>query len=648
MTCIELRDRVDELLDDLLPPEEADRLRVHTAECDQCAADLEAARSFKDLMETRGRPAIDQWASHSLAERARAAAQRESAAVQRQSADTAVVLAPSPVRPAELVSVTDAPASAAKPALRALPAAGSKRARRAPPTWVRALAASIVIGAAVAAGWTLRPHAEGATLLPEGEEIVLARGGRALVAKGREVVTDVGARVSVPVGSEGERIAVLAGAAVFRVEPGHPFAVDTPLGTATVLGTHFQVDVRATGTVEISVLSGRVRFENRRHQARSVTAGSRLHVDRTGALHVSVGAETHDLEMIAQLRSLEIEALNGQVARLEEEVATLRRGVVAAEPVRDVRPVVEPPQDLPWNEFGAAVRELIASGKRTSDNTRGVEAMGRLMSHAGPIQAYTGAQTLFDAVWHPAFVARIADGFLVALAPDAPEEARSRAAAQIRGVAETSAARVREDLTRTELMVERMKFVRAVIVATRENLGDVAAGEVADGAARGIGPNVRPAPGFEVRTFGDDAARDIVGIYSKYFDLTDSQRATVEALAQGYVEDTRNVQQAILSRLGAEAGNALLFPREGRRRFGRRDNASRGDAPKPEAPEPAQPAPKSDTERVNDMLASLDAKLEIAQPRMRFERAIREILRPDQAERRFPPTFGLPVFRDEE
>ena len=52
MICSEFRDHVESLVDELLPPEEADRLRAHAERCADCAAEIRSEASVSSARAT--------------------------------------------------------------------------------------------------------------------------------------------------------------------------------------------------------------------------------------------------------------------------------------------------------------------------------------------------------------------------------------------------------------------------------------------------------------------------------------------------------------------------------------------------------------------------------------------------------------------
>jgi len=235
MNCPAFHGVVHEYIDGLLAPAEAEAAREHAAACASCAEQLEAARRFARLLAGEGDLAIEAWTARSSADRA-----------------------------AHAGRAVDAPTT------------GTLR-RLAPyaATAAASIAASILVVLAMA------PSAPVVETLAEGRSVELPRGRHVLSAEGREIESEGDAVIVVPPGSAGERVRIESGTALFRVEPGRPFAVETPQGVASVLGTSFHIAVGGGREVAVTVHSGLVKFAGARDVV-TLAAGDRLEVDARG------------------------------------------------------------------------------------------------------------------------------------------------------------------------------------------------------------------------------------------------------------------------------------------------------------------------------------------------------------------------------
>lgn len=129
------------------------------------------------------------------------------------------------------------------------------------------LSASPVVGEIrTATGVTVdgRP-AEPGTPVHAGERLATAAEGLAVVDLVERGTMRVFPGTRLAVGGGAEEVRLLGGEVWFRIQPGHGrFVVRTARGTAEVLGTSFVVEDRGE-TMEVRVLEGRVRVEDRDH-----------------------------------------------------------------------------------------------------------------------------------------------------------------------------------------------------------------------------------------------------------------------------------------------------------------------------------------------------------------------------------------------
>jgi ferric-dicitrate binding protein FerR (iron transport regulator) len=232
-----------EYIDGLLPPAESEAARAHRDSCAACAEEMDAARRFKRLLTREGDAALEVWRARSAADRAAAA---EPAGALRRFAPFAA-------------------------------------------TALAAMAASVLLVLALA------PSERRPETLVEGASVELSRGRHVLAAPGREIEAEGSAVLTVALGSAGERVRLESGTAFFRVEPGRAFAVETPQGVASVLGTSFHVAVARGGDVSVTVHSGRVKFAGARESV-TLAAGDRLEVDPRGAQRLVGRKKMEELE----------------------------------------------------------------------------------------------------------------------------------------------------------------------------------------------------------------------------------------------------------------------------------------------------------------------------------------------------------------
>jgi FecR-like protein len=275
VNCTQFDEIVHALADPALRPDDAEPAYAHAAACPACAAKLDQARKFAGFMEGEGRAAVDAWSGHVAAALAAVETRRD-------------------------------PAAPAQPPLRRLPGLGRFAAVAAASILVTAVSFSLLRGPEV---------------LAEGHVTTLARGERAVTSDGRELEAEETAHVVVPEGSDGRAVRIDDGCVHFRVAPGLEFAVETPRGTANVLGTSFVVRVEQDGEVAVTVHTGRVRFASRGGGDRvTLASGDRLEVDAQGVHHLVNGRRVKQLED-ELLQSMAAEASRHAAERAQDPAA---------------------------------------------------------------------------------------------------------------------------------------------------------------------------------------------------------------------------------------------------------------------------------------------------------------------------------------
>jgi ferric-dicitrate binding protein FerR (iron transport regulator) len=261
VNCPAFHGVVHEYIDGLLAPAEAEAAREHSVACASCAEQLETARRFARLLAGDGDLAIEAWTARTSADRADLARRAEAAP---------------PVGRLHRFAPFAATAAAS-------------------------IAASILVVLALA------PSTPRTETLAEGAAVELPRGRHVLSAEGREIESEGDAVVVVAPGSSGERVRLDAGTALFRVEPGRAFAVETPQGVASVLGTSFHISVGEGRDVAVTVHTGRVKFAGVRETV-TLTPGDRLEVDAHGAQRLVDRKKIDDLESSVRRANARAEA----------------------------------------------------------------------------------------------------------------------------------------------------------------------------------------------------------------------------------------------------------------------------------------------------------------------------------------------------
>jgi hypothetical protein len=232
-------------------------------------------------------------------------------------------------------------------------ARGSAVPRPAPRRRPLAAVIAAVIGVAASLvllrGSTGSPD-EGARVIVERETVSLGRRGVVVAEAGTELTWAIAA-------SGAAEIHQSRGDAFYRVEPGGPFAVETPHGRVLVTGTCFRVEVldmtvsrqtwiggvvgaAVAATVVISVYEGRVRVVNARGQA-DARAGDRValgagaapaRLDPGAAPPIAAALEPPPPESatVAELRWRD-QSHRGEIALLRARVHALETGAAAPE-----------------------------------------------------------------------------------------------------------------------------------------------------------------------------------------------------------------------------------------------------------------------------------------------------------------------------
>ncbi len=130
------------------------------------------------------------------------------------------------------------------------------------------------------AGSALPAPAHAKRTVQRGDVLHCLEAAEARLGERIRIVLDGGARLRI---ESGERVALQEGRAWFEVAPG-AFEVETPHGPVRVLGTAFEVDLRAGG-LEVAVAHGRVRAA-----AQEIAQGEQLSQGQVSSLTGDAGA----------------------------------------------------------------------------------------------------------------------------------------------------------------------------------------------------------------------------------------------------------------------------------------------------------------------------------------------------------------------
>lgn len=606
MKCYEFSEQVEELLDELLDAPVTEAMHAHVAECRDCLKEYQRAQRFRRLLMGKGRESLEAWGARNVTQLVTLQAARENREEQIRRARTV---------PAAAASSGETPTPAGRPPVafvgmrRWLPAVGSAAATAA--AAVLFIALSGVFGPA------------GPRTLEAGQPVVLARGERAQPSEGREVQADGEVRLELMAGSDGTKLRLDQGKLMVRVEPGHPFHVQTVRGTASALGTTFEVAAREDGAVSVTVLSGRVGFDDGAEQ-RVLLAGHILVAPAEGEISVVSNEYIERLQLDRELAINELLAERGQRQRAEEALATLRSGLrPTAEPTGTGRVPFAVLDGMPWGDLGPAAAQLVAMRLGEANAAEAHPgASSVFLQRSDLIQEVTGERDARAGLWHPDIMFRLAGPFFTALAPRAGAEEIGGAVAATRSAANMSVARLSEDSTPAEVTASRLEFVRAVVQAVRTHIGEREAARV------GYGNPVVPAlADVTVLELEESTAADIANLLAKHFDLNDEQRSALRPVVDRYLAAVLAAQEEVRTRYGDVAASVLTG-----------STALRKGARFPESP-------ALDSERVDRVLADLDVRLALNRPRIGLERDVHELLRPDQRVRPFPGPRGLCAYR---
>jgi len=639
VTCSEYRDRLEELLDGLLPPEEAGRFDSHASECADCAERAQDAAAFSELLESSGRQAMSDWVAERLVNQATAdagsasepasVASKPEVATPRPSEPTPLEAKPKPARVAPQKSASPAPVRipVRRPSVRR-PVSASEAAvtqeiqpqellpRTRFPTrshsrfqTLRLIAAAIVVAAVgffsadLLSGSDMQALAAGTETRIESGQNASAGEGRWLSAEGRAVV------VTLVPGSDGAELEIARGVGLFHVDPGQPLAVHTPAGVAQGVGASFLVDVRGDGAVAVSGVTGRVHFE---HEGTRTTlrTGERIEVDRRGRVRLVNGARIDRLEVERALWETEFQRLRDRLDVAEEQLVAYGAAVA---------PESADQGSLPYDELGRAMRTLFDSKLSYKDAAR-MKAMAVFLANADRIQSEFGASDPMRAMKDPRFMEAISESFLRALAPNASEIAIASAAADWHRATDDVLLVMEAEPLPAQLAVARERSFTQVIRSIERHVGVDAAAEVVRGAS--FWRELRP----YAETLDERVERRFAAYWQKRFDMDDAQSGQLVILVRNYIAETVRAQGVIAATLPPNQIESALFPRWRRRGWGddRRRSASAD----------GQPAP-ADSEVVTTKLRQMEARIALAEPRVRFESGLWDLLRSDQREKGF-------------
>ncbi len=610
-TCAEYRDRVEDVLDRLLPPEESERLDAHREACAECAARWTAARRFRDLLAREGRAALGAWEARRLSVHA------------------------------ATMDVTRAAAAPGAPA----------PARRRRFTVLRLAAAAAVVAAAGLVGTGMLGDS-GPVVLAAGAQTRLDPGSQATFGHGsRLVVEDRAVTLTLLEdtsrdGTSDDLLQMHRGVALFRVHPEHPLGVATPQGVARAVGATFVVDVRSDGAVVVDVVTGRVRVVRDRGDV-VARPGERVEIDSGGTVHVVSRARLDGLAMTNDRRSEEISNLRTELRRADEQLDAY---AAAAQAGGSEAPATD---GLPYLELGRVTRILTDRAIPWRDPRRN-EAMAFFLLNAERIRQEFGASDPMRAVERPAFVAAVAEGYLRALEPTASDEEIAATVDEIRTACGLVEADMAGELVPTELSASRQRALTTMIRAVERHLGSAAAAELVR-SIRGAWDGPRP----WVQALDDRLEAKLVGSWQRLLDLDEEQANRVAALVKEYVAQSVTMQARVAAALPEGEVESVVFPRSmwgrdggsRRHRGGTRSSASSGageeaGAAAEEPAETAAPPEPSDSEVVAQRLREIDARLRLGEPRARFERALWNMLRPEQRTSAFRGRSRLFTFRE--
>ncbi len=630
MTCAEFRDRVDELVDGLLPPEESGRFDGHSDECSECAGRREEAASFAELLDSKGRDSLEAWEAARLTLHAvewvpptkeTKPSKKQPVAVERPA-----------VSPVTGSPVTVSPLAVTP--LAVTPLVGLRR-------W-RLVAAAVLVAAVgfVASGIF---GGEGPIVLAEGNPADLELGVEATSGQGWTLVAESqGTLVTLVARSDGRELELGRGVAQFRVEPGTEFSVRTPHGAVTGHSAVFFVDVRGDGAVAVNVVSGRVEYGS----LDPLYQGERLEIASSGRVARVSAAQLQQAEIECDMRDREIADLRQKVDLLEDQAVALSdsaaRNASATSEITTFDPV----------RLGAASFVLLDRNVAW-DSTAKLEAKEMLYGSARLIRDRYGVIEMTGAIGHPQFLADVAPGFLGAIAPEADALSVQRAVNGVVDAMSSVTAAMDANPTPTELGASRQRAILSVLRSVETHLG-------ADSAARVV--HVLPREWRQLRPWqmvlNSRTESSMVTLWKNRFDVDAVQESQLRILVKTYIAEALTAQGEVAATLPPAEVNAVLVPNDEQWRNrigrGRRPGFPRGaggsgvtDSEDHERREPELPA-IGPSERVAKMFREMDARLRLAEPRMRFERSVWTILRLDQRERGFHAFSSVITFRPAE
>ncbi len=658
MTCTEYRDRVEELLDGLLPPEEAGRFEAHARECPECAERSDDAAAFQALLADEGRAAVGDWLAERLVTRATAETEATAGPVADREAPATPVAPGTAAMPAGTTATpatSDRPRAktGARPTSAVSSRSGGSIAARAhsaseaavtqeikpqellPRTrfvsprrsrWhaLRLSAAAVLVAAVSFFSAGLVGESDVLALTP-GVETRVESGTTALASEGRLLsAEDRAVTVTLVEGSDGAEVRVSRGVALFHVAPGRPLAVITSAGVARGSGASFLVDVRGDGAVAIGGVTGRVRFE-RDGQQTTLRTGERIEIDRHGRSRVVSGSQIDRLEVEKGLWESEFQRIRDRLDVAEQQLIEYGRAVG-----QDGAATSADDGGLPIDELGRAMRTLLDSKLSYRDPARR-KAMGVFLVNADRIQNEYGASDPMRAMTDPRFMAAISESFVRALAPEASESAIAGATADWHAATDTVLVVMESDPMPSELAVARERALARVVRSIERNLGGEAAAEVVRGANHLA--EMRP----RAETLDERVESRYVSYWQKRFGMDDAQTNELAITVRNYIAETVRAQGVIAATLPPNEIEDALFPRWKRRGWG---SGRRHSEPAVDQPEP------SASQVVTSKLRQMEARIALAEPRIRFERALWNLLRSDQREKGFGWGARVHSFRE--
>jgi hypothetical protein len=424
--------------------------------------------------------------------------------------------------------------------------------------------------------------------------------------------------------SDGGQIEMSRGVALFHVEPGQPLAVITSGGTARGVGASFIVDVRGDGAVAVGGVTGRVRFE-RDGERTTLRTGERIEVDRHGRVRLISGSQLDRLQVERDLWESEFQTLRDRLDVAEQQLVEYG-AAVAHGAAGDGAGTGDA---LPIGELGRAMRVLLDRSVSHKDPKRS-KAMGVFLVNADRIQNEFGASDPMRAMKDPRFMLAICESFVRALAPEASDMAVAGATTEWHRATDDLLIVMDSQPMPAELAVAREKAFLRVIRALERHLGVGPAAEVVRGAR--MWGELRP----HAETLDERVESRYIAYWQKRFDMDDLQANELAVVVRNYIAETVRAQGQIAATLPPNEIEDALYPRWRRRGWGSR---SRDDSTAP----PEEP---SDSEVFTSGLRRKEARIALAVPRIRFERALWNLLRSDQREKGFGWGARVNSFRE--